>query len=98
MQKATGTCKWWNSQKGYGFITPDDGSSEVFVHQTAIQSDGFRSLAEGEELEYNVEQGHDGRLKAANVTGPKGQNVKGAQRQPPRDGDFNEFQTIKPDN
>ena len=47
MQKATGTCKWWNTQKGYGFITPSDGSSEVFVHQTAIQSDGFRSLAEG---------------------------------------------------
>ena len=47
MQKATGTCKWWNTQKGYGFITPSDGSQEVFVHQTAIQSDGFRSLDEG---------------------------------------------------
>ena len=47
MAKQSGTCKWWNNQKGYGFITPDDGSSEVFVHQSAVHSNGFRSLAEG---------------------------------------------------
>merc|ERR1719361_1872208 len=66
---------------GFGFITPDDGGADVFVHQTAIQSDGFRSLAEGEELEYMVEQGADGRLKASNVTGPAGKNVKGAPQE-----------------
>jgi len=81
MAKAFGTCKWWNSQKGFGFITPDDGGTEIFVHQTAIQSDGFRSLAEGEELEYLVEQGSDGRLKASSVTGPQGKNVKGAPQE-----------------
>jgi len=81
MAKAYGTCKWWNSQKGFGFITPDDGGADLFVHQTAITSDGFRSLAEGEELEYLVEQGSDGRLKALNVTGPGGKNVKGAPQE-----------------
>ena len=81
MAKANGSCKWWNSQKGFGFITPSDGSSDVFVHQSAIQSDGFRSLAEGEEVEYTVEQGQDGRLKASNVTGPNGKNVQGAPRE-----------------
>jgi len=81
MAKSFGTCKWWNSQKGFGFITPEDGGSDVFVHQSAIQADGFRSLAEGEELEYMVEQGADGRLKASNVTGPNGKNVKGAPQE-----------------
>jgi len=79
--KNFGTCKWWNSQKGFGFITPDDGGSDVFVHQTAISADGFRSLAEGEELEYTVEQGADGRLKASNVSGPNGKSVKGAPQE-----------------
>merc|ERR1712088_929125 len=79
--KNFGTCKWWNSQKGFGFITPDDGGADVFVHQTAISADGFRSLAEGEELEYTVEQGADGRLKASNVSGPNGKSVKGAPQE-----------------
>ena len=47
MAKVTGTCKWFNTSKGYGFITPDDGSSEVFVHQSSLHCDGYRSLAEG---------------------------------------------------
>merc|ERR1712183_197358 len=88
MAKQFGTCKWWNSQKGFGFITPNDGGDDVFVHQTAIRSDGFRSLAEGESLEYMLEQGSDGRLKASNVTGQNGMNVKGAPREDNRDGGF----------
>jgi cold shock CspA family protein len=46
MAKVTGTCKWFNTSKGYGFITPDDGSSEVFVHQSSLHCDGYRSLQE----------------------------------------------------
>lgn len=78
MAKVTGTCKWFNTSKGYGFITPDDGSSEVFVHQSSLHCDGYRSLAEGEAVEYDVERGNDGRLKACNVTGPGGNTCKGA--------------------
>merc|ERR1712098_568836 len=52
--KSTGTCKWFNSEKGYGFITCDNGSEDVFVHQTSIHANGFRNLEEGEKLEFDI--------------------------------------------
>lgn len=62
----TGTVKWFNESKGFGFITPDDGSKDVFVHFSAIASDGFRTLAEGQQVSFNVENGPKG-PQAANV-------------------------------
>ena len=62
----TGTVKWFNDEKGYGFITPDDGSKDVFVHQTAIVSEGFRTLAEGSKVEFETESSDKG-PKATNV-------------------------------
>jgi CspA family cold shock protein len=62
----TGTVKWFSDDKGFGFITPDDGSQDVFVHHTAINSDGFRTLAEGAKVSYEVESSDKG-PKAANV-------------------------------
>jgi cold shock protein len=63
---ATGTVKWFNSEKGYGFIATD-GGPDVFVHYSAIQSDGFRTLDEGDKVEFNVQAGRDGRSQAADV-------------------------------
>jgi CspA family cold shock protein len=63
---ARGTVKWFSAEKGYGFITPDDGTKDVFVHHSAIQADGFRTLNEGEKVEYDVTQGQKG-PQAANV-------------------------------
>ncbi|RLA18985.1 MAG: cold-shock protein [Gammaproteobacteria bacterium] len=57
---ATGTVKWFNEAKGFGFITPDDGSKDVFVHFSAISSDGFRTLAEGSQVSFDVEDGPKG--------------------------------------
>lgn len=57
---ATGTVKWFNETKGFGFITPSDGSKDVFVHFSAIQGDGFRTLAEGQTVTFDVENSPKG--------------------------------------
>jgi cold shock protein len=62
-----GTVKWFSDEKGYGFIRPDDGSEDVFVHHTGIVGEGFKSLEEGDKVTYEVTQGRKG-LQAENVT------------------------------
>ena len=62
----TGTVKWFNESKGFGFITPNDGSKDVFVHFSAIASGGFRTLAEGQQVSFTVEVGNKG-PQAVNV-------------------------------
>lgn len=57
---AQGTVKWFNSEKGYGFIAPDDGQADVFVHYSAIQSSGYRSLEENQRVEFEITQGNKG--------------------------------------
>ena len=57
---ASGTVKWFNAQKGFGFIAQDDGGADVFAHHTAIDSDGFRSLQENQRVEFDVAQGPKG--------------------------------------
>jgi CspA family cold shock protein len=63
---ATGTVKWFSDEKGFGFITPEDGSKDLFVHQSAISGDGFRSLSEGAKVTYDTEPSDKG-PRAANV-------------------------------
>ncbi len=64
---AIGTVKWFNESKGFGFITPDDGSKDIFVHFSAIAGEGFRTLAEGQQVTFDVEEGPKG-PQAQNVT------------------------------
>lgn len=63
---ATGTVKWFNSEKGYGFIAPDDGSADLFVHFSAIEGSGRRDLFENQRVEFDAEPGQRG-MQAANV-------------------------------
>ncbi|HDU8596452.1 TPA: cold-shock protein [Vibrio alginolyticus] len=60
MSKVTGSVKWFNETKGFGFLSQDNGSQDVFVHFNAIVSDGFKTLTEGQKVSFNVEQGKKG--------------------------------------
>ena len=64
---ATGTVKWFNSEKGFGFISPEDGSQDVFAHYSAINSSGYRSLEENQKVSFDTERGKDGRVSAVNL-------------------------------
>ncbi len=63
----SGTVKWFNPDKGYGFIQPDDGSKDVFVHITALEAAGLRTLNEGQAVSFDLEAGRNGKTAAANV-------------------------------
>ncbi|HHY49569.1 MAG TPA: cold-shock protein [Alphaproteobacteria bacterium] len=62
-----GTVKFFNSQKGFGFIQPDDGTKDTFVHVTALERAGISGLAEGQKVSYDIEQGRDGKQSATNL-------------------------------
>ena len=62
-----GTVKWFNAQKGYGFIQPEDGSKDVFVHISAVERAGLGTLNEGQKVSYELERGNQGKMSAANL-------------------------------
>jgi len=81
-ENATGTCKWFNVAKGFGFITPDDGSPAVFVHQSVLEMPGFRSLEAEEKLQYSWRMKSNGRREATKVTGAEGEPLQGSSVRP----------------
>ena len=64
---ATGTVKWFNTTKGYGFIAPEDGATDVFVHISAVQNSGMTDLQEGQQVSYELEEGKNGKTAAINL-------------------------------
>ncbi|KAH8418256.1 hypothetical protein KR222_007199, partial [Zaprionus bogoriensis] len=76
-----GKCKWFNVAKGWGFLTPNDGGQEVFVHQSVIQMSGFRSLGEQEEVEFECQRTGRG-LEATRVSGRQGESCSGSTYRP----------------
>jgi cold shock protein len=66
-QMATGTVKWFNTQKGYGFIQPDEGGNDVFVHISAVERAGLQGLREGQKVTYEMERGRNGKSSAVNL-------------------------------
>ena len=73
---ATGTVKWFNAQKGYGFIQPDDGSKDVFVHISAVEQSGIGNLHEGQKLSYEVERGQQGKTSAVGLRAPSPSRIR----------------------
>ncbi len=65
---ATGTVKWFNATKGFGFIQPEDGSKDVFLHISAVEGAGLQSPADGQKIQYELESGRDGRASAGNIS------------------------------
>ena len=84
MARQTGACKWFDAKKGIGFISPDDSCTDIFVHHSAIQTDGFRKLVEGEKVEFDVSSDDRGRHRAIGVKSlgaPAGGRVRRRRRQ-----------------
>lgn len=90
-KKTQGKVKWFSGRKGYGFITLNDGTGDVFVHHSQCYCQGYRSLADGEVVEFDVEMQSDGRRKAKNVTGPNGSYCVGGEQPSMHSGNDNEY-------
>ena len=78
---ATGTVKWFNDSKGFGFITPDDGGEDLFAHFSAIQMNGFKTLKEGQKVQFEVTQGPKGK-QASNIQAPWLPTIRMASKKP----------------